>query len=437
MNSRGRRLRGISAAVSAAVLTGAGVALAVPASAAAYDLVVTDVRPVLTGVQASGSEVTFRATIKNRGTAATPAVVHGVAFAVNGRTVSWNDVSTGSLAPGATRTLTAVAGPAGKATWTAAAAGSYALRAWVDDVDRIPGESDEGNNTRTATVTTAPVKAATGVQVAAALDQATFAVTHEHPVAVSWTAPAGQPAGTTYTVVEHPVSPNGGFCPQQGDVVRATVTGTTVTLPTLATGLLCSAHGEQSQSTFTVTAGTAGAPGVVSAPSGTTVAGYTHNAGTTGPVTSWWFQPPNGASLSDAVYEGTTVAHVDAGGPGDTGYDRGQVFTAPGDAPAEWRSVRWGWGTYRVPVAAPGRYQVQLTFYDPTWWKAGQRVFSLDVEGRRVRDRLDIAGQVGQNRALTVTAYVDVTDGAVTVDAHGLVDNSILSEVRVSSTKPV
>ena len=73
------------------------------------------------------------------------AVVHGVLFKVDGVARTWSDTSTGSLAAGASRTVTANAGPAGKATWPGTA-GQHTVQAVVDDINRIKTESDESNN---------------------------------------------------------------------------------------------------------------------------------------------------------------------------------------------------------------------------------------------------------------------------------------------------
>ncbi len=82
-------------------------------SAAKPDLIVTAIswsptQPV------AGSAVRFKATIKNQGTAASPSgIIHGVAFFVDGKQVSWSDTDTASLAPGASITLTANGSTAG------------------------------------------------------------------------------------------------------------------------------------------------------------------------------------------------------------------------------------------------------------------------------------------------------------------------------------
>ncbi|GAA4972864.1 CARDB domain-containing protein [Kineococcus glutinatus] len=143
-------------AAAGSIAVAAAIGGAVPAQAAAQpDLVVTAVgwSPAAPG---AGTPVTFTATVKNQGTAATPGgVVHGVGFQVDGVLKTWSDNRTASLAPGQSVTLTAVGGPAG-ATW-AATSGSHTVTAFVDDAKRI-AESNETNNTlrRSLSVAAAP-----------------------------------------------------------------------------------------------------------------------------------------------------------------------------------------------------------------------------------------------------------------------------------------
>ena len=126
------------------------------------DLVVTDIswEPA---DPASGDAVTLKATIKNQGTAPTPAgVKHGVLFTFDdgaaGRGV-WSDTHTAAIAPGAWVTLTANGGFTGP-TWKAVA-GTHTVKAYADDVNRI-AESDEKNNVMTKQIVvgtqTAPIK---------------------------------------------------------------------------------------------------------------------------------------------------------------------------------------------------------------------------------------------------------------------------------------
>jgi subtilase family serine protease len=99
-----------------------------------------------------GQAVTFSATIKNQGTAATPSgVIHGVGFSVDGAEVTWSDLFTSALAPGASVTVTANGGPNGSGTWISTS-GTHTILAFVDDVNRI-AESNENNNTLTKSMT--------------------------------------------------------------------------------------------------------------------------------------------------------------------------------------------------------------------------------------------------------------------------------------------
>jgi len=117
----------------------AGIATAKP------DLVITKVSWSPT-VPTTGSKMTFSATIKNQGKAATPSGSNiGISFLVDGKQVSWSSNGNTPLATGASRTQTANGGSDGNATWTATT-GSHTVQAYVDDLDLID-ESSESNNT--------------------------------------------------------------------------------------------------------------------------------------------------------------------------------------------------------------------------------------------------------------------------------------------------
>jgi subtilase family serine protease len=97
----------------------------------------------------AGNHLIFRATVKNQGTAPTPAgTVLGVGFSIDGSAnVSWSGSYSSALAPGASVTLTADGGPTGN-YWTATA-GAHSVTATADDINRFP-ESNEGNNAASA-----------------------------------------------------------------------------------------------------------------------------------------------------------------------------------------------------------------------------------------------------------------------------------------------
>ncbi|MES3024573.1 MAG: CARDB domain-containing protein [Pseudomonadota bacterium] len=120
------------------------------------DLIVTSLSWTPTN-PIGGNEVTFSATVRNQGTVATPAGTKlGVAFFVNGTQVNWSDTFTSSLPAGAVTVVTANAGSAAKATWTAtpSTAGAHTIKASVNDQQLI-SENNTTNNSLTATMAVA------------------------------------------------------------------------------------------------------------------------------------------------------------------------------------------------------------------------------------------------------------------------------------------
>lgn len=118
------------------------------------DLIVTAVS-MNPAAPVSGQAVTFSATIKNQGAAATPAnTILRVRFGVGTSTkYTWSDTHTASIPSGGSVTLTANNGTDNTATWTATA-GNYTVTALVDDTSKIT-EANESNNSlkRSFTVT--------------------------------------------------------------------------------------------------------------------------------------------------------------------------------------------------------------------------------------------------------------------------------------------
>lgn len=116
------------------------------------DLVVTDIT-WSPAIPEPGDVVTFSAVIKNQGdTATTGGVIHGVIFHLDGVRVGCNGSSTTSLAPGASRSLTAIG--CAPYNWTAAL-GTYSISAKVDDAFRF-SEKSESNNVRTESIVINP-----------------------------------------------------------------------------------------------------------------------------------------------------------------------------------------------------------------------------------------------------------------------------------------
>ena len=205
MTKTSRRSRTARRALAGAVgiLLGAGTGgAAAQAAPTLPDLVVTDVT-TSTGSYVQGSQVVFRATIRNDGAAKVDWTTNGVAFVVDGRVVSWSDDNAVPLAPGQSVTVTANAGPAGSKAWTATA-GRHAVRAWVDDVNRIR-EANEGNNVLERQVTIAASKArpVTDVRAVAATTLEQYKLDHAAPVRVTWKVPVGQPPARSNPSVIH------------------------------------------------------------------------------------------------------------------------------------------------------------------------------------------------------------------------------------------
>jgi hypothetical protein len=95
-----------------------------------------------------GTNVVFRATVRNQGAASTPAgVTLGVGFLVDGVQYSWAGGYNAALPAGAAVVLTADGGPVAN-YWTATA-GPHAVTAHVDDVNRF-AEGNEANNVLTS-----------------------------------------------------------------------------------------------------------------------------------------------------------------------------------------------------------------------------------------------------------------------------------------------
>jgi hypothetical protein len=107
------------------------------------DVIVTNVTMMPEHPKA-GDHVSFKATIKNIGKYASPAITHGIAFRIDKRIACWADSYKTPLEPGQEITLTANSGPGGNKHWLATQ-GKHQLTAHVDDQDRFR-EDDETNN---------------------------------------------------------------------------------------------------------------------------------------------------------------------------------------------------------------------------------------------------------------------------------------------------
>lgn len=183
--------------------------VSVGSSTALSDLSITSLSLPKTII--AGQPLVFEATVKNNGTAATPAgTIIGVSFSVDGKQVAWSDTDKTSLAPGASVSLTANYGPVKINYWTTTG-GNHTLEAYVDDINRIT-ESNETNNKLSqafgAADTTKPIVKITGptagstvkntsitasatdnvavVKLELFIDDISYATTNGSSIATSW-----------------------------------------------------------------------------------------------------------------------------------------------------------------------------------------------------------------------------------------------------------
>lgn len=108
---------------------------------------------------------------------------------------------------------------------------------------------------------------------------------------------------------------------------------------------------------------------------------------------------------------------VDRGGVGGQVYQSAAVIAGAGVTPqALYQTCRYGPAgaafSYAFADVPNGAYKVRLHFSEPVWWKAGQRLFDVVIEGVRKEAGLDVWSQAGGiNRSLVKEYAVAVSDG--------------------------
>ena len=88
---------------------------------------------------------------------------------------------------------------------------------------------------------------------------------------------------------------------------------------------------------------------------------------------------------------------------------------------------------YRVPLAN-GTYRVALTFVEPA--AAGERVFDVLANGRRVIEKLDVAAAVG-GALLAVTREFEasVTDDTLVLEFLPTRGRAIVSAIEIEASR--
>src|SRR5690606_24159305 len=94
--------------------------------------------------------------------------------------------------------------------------------------------------------------------------------------------------------------------------------------------------------------------------------------------------------------------------------------------------------SYAIPVSN-GTYTVE-TYHIETYYgksgpaqKAGQRVFDISVEGKMVKDDLDMYLENGNKELVLTFRNVVVKDGMLNIDMEASADNATLSGISISS----
>ncbi|MDD2335986.1 MAG: malectin domain-containing carbohydrate-binding protein [Geobacteraceae bacterium] len=159
----------------------------------------------------------------------------------------------------------------------------------------------------------------------------------------------------------------------------------------------------------------------------TILATFTPSAGESG--SSVLFAANAGGSQYTSSSEGVTYL-------ADTNYSGGNTSnttaTISGTTDGTlYQGERFGNFSYNVPVTN-GNYSVTLKFAEIYWSAPGQRVFSVNVNGKTVLSNLDLYATVGKYTAYDVVIPVSVTNGAINIDFISKVDNAKISAVEVA-----
>jgi Malectin domain len=159
---------------------------------------------------------------------------------------------------------------------------------------------------------------------------------------------------------------------------------------------------------------------------------------------------PANSPLIDAIeiVSRGSAARVNAGGPAVTD-SLGQTWSADAsfsggstwsvarsisntDTPALYQTCRYGEFAYQFPVSN-GNYIVNLKFAEVSQYRAGDRVFNVDIDGVNVLANFDIFAQAGgMNIALDKSFPVSVSGGQITIQfRNGSANSPLVSAIEI------
>lgn len=100
---------------------------------------------------------------------------------------------------------------------------------------------------------------------------------------------------------------------------------------------------------------------------------------------------------------------------------------------ALYQTERYGSYAYEVPVTN-ARYSVLIHLAEIYHTAAGERSFTISVEGNTELSQLDLYSLVGHDGAFEYVVYdVEVTDGSLTIELETEVDNATISAFAIYS----
>jgi beta-galactosidase len=116
--------------------------------------------------------------------------------------------------------------------------------------------------------------------------------------------------------------------------------------------------------------------------------------------------------------------------PPDTPAEK-RIEVAASDAPL-YGSFREGQFSYRVPVP-DGKYAIVLHFAEPTAAAAGERVFDVSVNGKRVLKHLDVfAVAGGKLKAVEQTVQAKARDGVLLIEFQPVKGQAVVSALSIT-----
>jgi beta-galactosidase len=95
-------------------------------------------------------------------------------------------------------------------------------------------------------------------------------------------------------------------------------------------------------------------------------------------------------------------------------------------------SYRVGQFSYRVPVPN-GKYKVMLRFVEPTATAAGERVFDVSVNGKRLLKQLDVlCAAGGKLKGVEKTVQAAARDGELIIEFQPLKGDAVVSSIAIA-----